>query len=83
MEFNYIAPRNFISIMNMKIKNIFALRLLLSLVIAIGITSCSKNSGSNSGSKATGWKVNDKKGGFQYASNFKKQATGPGLVLVE
>ncbi len=83
MEFNYIAPRNFISIMNMKIKNIFALRLLLTVVIAIGITSCSKNSGSNSGSKATGWKVNDKKGGFQYASNFKKQATGPGLVLVE
>ena len=83
MEFNYIAPRNFISIMNMKIKNIFALRLLLSVVIAIGITSCSKNSGSNSGSKATGWMVNDKKGGFQYASNFKKQATGPGLVFVE
>lgn len=83
MEFNYIAQRNFISTKNMKIKNIFALRLLLSLVIAIGITSCSKNSGSNSGSKATGWKVNDKKGGFQYASNFKKQATGPGLVFVE
>ena len=60
-----------------------AIKLLLSLVIVIGFTSCSKKSSSKNSSKATGWKVNDKKGGFQYASNFKKQATGPGLVLVE
>ncbi len=46
-------------------------------------TSCSKKSDSKAGSKATGWKINDKKGGFQYASKFKKQETGPGLVLVE
>ncbi|GAA4080755.1 gliding motility lipoprotein GldJ [Flavobacterium cheonanense] len=47
------------------------------------VSSCSKKSNSKGGSKATGWKINDKKGGFQYASKFKKQATGPGLVLVE
>ncbi len=46
-------------------------------------TSCSKKSDSKAGSKATGWKINDKKGGFQYASKFKKQETGPGSVLVE
>jgi len=34
----------------------------------VGFTSCSKKSDSKGGSKATGWKVNDKKGGFQYAS---------------
>ena len=45
----------------------------------VGFTSCGKKSGS----RATGWKINDKNGGFQYASNFKKQATGPGLVFVE
>jgi len=67
----------------MKINKIMAIKLLLSLVIVIGFTSCSKKSSSKNSSKATGWKVNDKKGGFQYASNFKKQATGPGLVLVE
>ncbi|MEC4049658.1 gliding motility lipoprotein GldJ [Flavobacterium sp. SUN046] len=67
----------------MKLNKIMAFKLLLSLVVMIGFTSCSKKSSNNSSSKATGWKINDKKGGFQYASNFKKQETGPGLVLVE
>lgn len=68
----------------MKVNKIIAGKLLLPLVIAFGltVTSCSKGSSKNS-STATGWKINDKKGGFQYASNFKKQATGPGLVMVE
>ena len=59
-------------------------RLLLSLaIVLVFATSCSKKSSSKNSSTATGWKINDKKGGFQYASNFKKQATGPGLVMVE
>ena len=54
------------------------------MVIVLGLaTGCSKKSSSKNSSTATGWKINDKKGGFQYASNFKKQATGPGLVMVE
>lgn len=57
----------------------FILGLLLLLVVA----SCSKQSSSKGGSSATGWKINDKKGGFQYNSKFKKQATAPGLVMVE
>ena len=61
-----------------------AVKLLLSLVIVVGLTaSCGKSKSSKNSSTATGWKINDKKGGFQYASNFKKQATGPGLVMVE
>ena len=67
----------------MKVNKIIAVKLLLSLVIIIGFASCSKKSDSKGGSKATGWKINDKKGGFQYANKFKKQATGPGLVMVE
>ena len=67
----------------MKVSKIMTIRLLLSLVIMVGLASCSKKSDSKGGSRATGWKINDKKGGFQYASKFKKQATGPGLVLVE
>jgi gliding motility-associated lipoprotein GldJ len=66
----------------MKVNKFMAIRLLLSLVIALGFASCGKKS-SKSSSQATGWKINDSKGGFQYASNFKKQATGPGLVMVE
>ena len=67
----------------MKINKIIAVKLLLSLVILVGFSSCSKKSSSNNGSKATGWKINDKKGGFQYGSSYKKQAAGPGLVMVE
>lgn len=67
----------------MKINKVMSTRLLLLLVMAVSFTSCSKKSDSKGGSRATGWKINDKKGGFQYASKFKKQATGPGLVLVE
>ncbi len=68
----------------MKVNKIMTVKLLLSLAIVLGLTtSCSKSSSSKNSSRATGWKINDKKGGFQYASNFKKQATGPGLVMVE
>ena len=68
----------------MKVNKIMTAKLLLSLFIVFSITTgCSKKSNSKNSSTATGWKINDKKGGFQYASNFKKQATGPGLVMVE
>lgn len=68
----------------MKVNKIKTINLLLTLTIVVAVaTSCSKNSSSKNASSATGWKINDKKGGFQYASNFKKQATGPGLVMVE
>ena len=60
-----------------------AVKLLLSLVIILGFTSCSKKSSTKGGSSATGWKINDKKGGFQFNDKFKKQATAPGLVMVE
>ena len=69
--------------MSMKVNKFMAIRLLLVLVVLFGFSSCSKKSSSKGGSRATGWKINDKKGGFQYASKFKKQETGPGLVLVE
>lgn len=68
----------------MKVNKIMTAKLLLSLAIVFSIaTGCSKKSSSKNSSTATGWKINDKKGGFQYASNFKKQETGPGLVMVE
>lgn len=67
----------------MKVNKIMSINLMLALALMIGVSSCSKKSSNKNSSKATGWKINDKKGGFQYASNFKKQETGPGLVLVE
>ena len=81
-EILILRIENLLPTKRMKASKIMTIRLLLSLVIVVGFTSCSKKSDSKGGSRATGWKVNDKKGGFQYASKFKKQATGPGLVMV-
>jgi gliding motility-associated lipoprotein GldJ len=67
----------------MKANKIMVINVVLGLVLLIGVSSCSKKSSSKGGSTATGWKINDKKGGFQYNSKFKKQATAPGLVMVE
>ncbi len=46
-------------------------------------TSCSKKGSTKGGSSATGWKINDKKGGFQFNDKFKKQETPPGMIPVE
>lgn len=58
-------------------------KLMLSLALVFSFASCSKNSSSKNSSRGTGWKINDKNGGFQYATDFKKQEAGPGLVMVE
>jgi gliding motility-associated lipoprotein GldJ len=67
----------------MKTNKIIALKLMLSLALVVGFTSCSKKSKSNNSSRATGWDVSSQKGGFSNASSKKKQETGPGLVFVE
>jgi gliding motility-associated lipoprotein GldJ len=67
----------------MKVNKIMMTRALFSLIVLVGFASCSKNSSSKNVSSATGWKINDPKGGFQYNSSFTKQETAPGLVMVE
>jgi gliding motility-associated lipoprotein GldJ len=48
-----------------------------------GFASCSKSSSSSNTSSATGWKINDPKGGFQHGLGYKKQEAGPGLIAIE
>lgn len=67
----------------MKIKKTMALKLLVALALTISFTSCSKKGSSKGGSSATGWKINDKKGGFQFNDKFKKQETPPGMIPIE
>lgn len=67
----------------MKIKKTMALKLLVVLALTISFTSCSKKGSSKGGSSATGWKINDKKGGFQFNNKFKKQENPPGMVPIE
>nr|WP_115124454.1 gliding motility lipoprotein GldJ [Marinirhabdus gelatinilytica] len=64
------------------IKNL-ALKALLLVAVAAFITSCNKSRDYKNSSRATGWKMNSKEGGFQYNPKAKEQETGPGLVFVE
>ncbi len=51
------------------------LALLVLLVVACG--------GKNNMSRATGWGINSKQGGFQYNIDYEDQEKGPGLVFIE
>jgi gliding motility-associated lipoprotein GldJ len=62
----------------MKVNKIMALRLMLSMMLIIGLASCSKKSSSKNSSRATGWNVDSRK-----ASAKSTQEAGPGLVFVE
>lgn len=62
--------------MNVKVISRFTLFALFSGLI---FSSC----GRNNQSRATGWSINSKKGGFQYNVEFEDQETGPGLVFIE
>ena len=63
---------------NMNVKFISKCTLFIALGSMI-FSSCGKNNQS----RATGWSINSKKGGFQYNVDFEDQETGPGLVFVE
>src|SRR5690554_4797482 len=66
----------------MDMKNIINIRIAFALMLSLAMVGCKRSSSSNE-SRATGWKINDKNGGFQYNTSFKEQETSPGLVFVE
>ncbi len=63
-------------------KDIINIRIACALMLSLTMVGCKRSSSSNE-SRATGWKINDKNGGFQYNTSFKEQETAPGLVFVE
>jgi gliding motility-associated lipoprotein GldJ len=67
----------------MNFKNKLTLKLFILLISTTLLVSCNKSRNYNDSSRATGWKVNAKEGGFQYSPDRKEQETGPGLVFVE
>ncbi|WP_181364013.1 gliding motility lipoprotein GldJ [Algibacter marinivivus] len=67
----------------MDMKKIVAFKVLLVLALTVASTSCKKSSSSKNSSRATGWNINDRNGGFQYNTDFKEQETAPGLVFIE
>jgi len=61
---------------------------LIPMLVIIFLTSglflgCSKSRDYKNSSRATGWKLNDREGGFQFNTRFKEQEPGPGLVFIE
>ncbi|MBK5192852.1 MAG: gliding motility lipoprotein GldJ, partial [Flavobacteriaceae bacterium] len=58
-----------------------AFKILFTIAIGAGIFSCNKSNNKDN-SRATGWDVNSKDGGFQYNTDYEEQETGPGLVFV-
>ena len=69
----------------MKRKFKFYAAVLFSFVMFFSFESCNKSQFSNNRnvSSSTGWAINNKKGGFQYNTNYKGQQPPPNMVLVE
>ncbi|MGB5942045.1 MAG: gliding motility lipoprotein GldJ [Leeuwenhoekiella sp.] len=49
----------------------------------VALTSCGRNNDYQNSSRATGWSINDKNGGFQANTDYEEQEAAPGLVFVE
>ena len=60
-----------------------AFKTLLTFAIGASLLSCNKSNNYKDNSRATGWDINSKDGGFQYNTDFEEQETGPGLVFIE
>lgn len=67
----------------MDMKNVLNLKFILALVVCTSIVGCKRSSNSGNVDSATGWKINDKQGGFQYNTNYKEQETPQGTSFIE
>jgi len=67
----------------MNFRKNLALQLFIGVLLTSLLISCNKSRDYNNSSRATGWKMNAKEGGFQYDPKTEEQETGPGLVFVE
>lgn len=67
----------------MMLRKNLALKLFVTVIVATLLVGCNKTRDYKNSSRATGWKMNAKEGGFQYDPKTKEQETGPGLVFVE
>jgi gliding motility-associated lipoprotein GldJ len=67
----------------MHMKKYISIKNLVIIMVAMTVVSCKNSSGSSNVSSATGFKINDKLGGFQYNTKFKGQEASPGMVFIE
>jgi len=68
----------------MEMTKILTPKVLLIALLSVTMFNCKNNSSSSKNtSRATGWEINSRGGGFQYNTKFEEQETSPGLVFVE
>ena len=67
----------------MNVNKNFGIKLCVLVLTATSLVGCSKSRDYSNSSRATGWALNSKEGGFQYNPKTREQETGPGLVFVE
>ena len=78
-----ILQTQFILLESMIFRKNLAFKLFVTVVVASLFVGCNKSRDYKNSSRATGWKLNAKEGGFQYDRKTKEQETGPGLIFVE
>ena len=64
-------------------RNKVAVKALFAIAISAGLFSCNNSKDYKNNSRATGWDINSKEGGFTYNADYDEQEAGPGLVFVE
>ncbi|WP_435373096.1 gliding motility lipoprotein GldJ [Aequorivita marina] len=67
----------------MMLRKNLAFKLFITVLASSLFIGCNKTRDYKDSSRATGWKMNAKEGGFQYDPEAKEQETGPGLIFVE
>lgn len=72
--------RNLLPTLMMKINKIVTFQLLAVMAAAVSLTSCNNAAGT---STATGWELNNRKGGFQYNTAYDASQIPLGMVEVE
>ena len=64
-------------------RNKVAVKALFAVAVSVGLFSCNNSRNYKDNSRATGWDINSKEGGFNYNADYDEQEAGPGLVFVE
>lgn len=64
-------------------RNNVAVKAFFAIAVSVGLFSCNNSRDYKDNSRATGWDINSKDGGFNYNADYDEQDAGPGLVFVE
>ncbi|WP_416440062.1 gliding motility lipoprotein GldJ [Leeuwenhoekiella sp. A16] len=64
-------------------KKNFVNRTLVTALAALTLASCGKSNDYKNTSRATGWNIDGRDGGFKAATDYQEQPNAPGLVFIE